>query len=152
MIDLAWFVPRALTDGVGRDDVELRNIPYREIPDLCAPASSPLLRRYFLFQSDQCDIYLHELLKSDNHRHFHDHPWAFTTILLTGDYVEHTPDGAHRRARGSILHRAAVWRHWIELERPVWTLVITGPHEREWGFWTDHGFTSWRNYGSTYCA
>lgn len=133
--------------GRERSDVLLSGLPWKEIIDECSPQSGPLLRRYYISRTAAQHVYLHHLLRSDNSRHCHDHPWSFTTVLLTDDYIEHTPDGACRRRRGTMLHRPARWLHWLELERPCWTLVFTGPRERDWGFMTEDGWVSHSRYG-----
>ena len=36
---------------------------------------------------------LHHILRGDDDREFHDHPFDFTSIILAGGYVEHRPGG-----------------------------------------------------------
>jgi hypothetical protein len=58
------------------------------------------------------------------------------------------------RKAGSIVFRRGVSRHRIEL--PIingglsycWTLFITGPRYREWGFWCPQGFVHWKKFTS----
>ena len=40
------------------------------------------------------DVRFHHLLTDDPQLDLHDHPWDFTTFLLTGGYREWTPDGS----------------------------------------------------------
>jgi hypothetical protein len=76
----------------------------------------------------------------------HDHPWSFTTFILAGGYVEEVytiaEDGSwsmevHHRRPGSSHHVQATHIHRIiELpEGECWTMVISGPNEREPHFW-----------------
>jgi hypothetical protein len=37
-------------------------------------------------------IKLHHILRSDEDRDCHDHPWSFLSIILAGGYFEHRPD------------------------------------------------------------
>lgn len=70
--------------------------------------------------------------------------------ILAGRYVEHTIDagGIHRR----VERRAGQWKlrgaraaHRIELvDGPCWTLFVTGPRLREWGFHCPQGWRHWR--------
>lgn len=99
-------------------------------------------------------VRLHHILKSDADPEPHDHPWHFWSILLRGSYVEYlyepTVPANHidtqirvpfmpRRVAADTLHR-------LQLMRPVWTLVITGPKIRDWGFQTDQGWMPWRQF------
>ena len=105
-------------------------------------------------------VYLHCFLRSDDDRALHDHPWFWCSILLRGGYTEHTI------ARGGIHHRrerrapsmkvSSPWRaHRVELFEipgapwvcsPTWTLFITGPRFREWGFHCPNGWVPWRKF------
>lgn len=127
------------------------------ISDECAtPELGPLLIRWHLLRlPGGRAIMLHCFLRSDNDRHYHDHPWAFRSFLLS-PYVEHMPvyewgipddyggpDMVYHRKRFSLLHRPANWRHWVETIQPLtWTLVYHGPRERQWGFVTERGWLS----------
>lgn len=131
--------------------------PERRVIMSCDASRGPLLTRYFLLRTRRLGIYLHHLQASDHDRALHDHPWPFISILLSGGYYEHTPSvdalGSERRWKrwGSILYRPALWRHRLELTRPTWTLVIRFQREREWGFYTPHGWQSWSEYGKEWC-
>lgn len=140
-------------DAFSGNAVEHRGrwLPYKEIADACAPQIGPLMIRYFLFRSRWVSIYIHHFLRSDNERHLHDHPWRFITVLLSGGYHENTPAGRFWRRRFSVLYRPAEWQHWVEVTRPVWTLVIRGPRRREWGFHTEKGLIDWKTYGQEWC-
>jgi hypothetical protein len=69
--------------------------------------------------------------------------------VLRGRYIEHNDDGTILRTAGSLAFRRATHRHIVELYQrighvhgrqvfipePCWTLIITGPTSRVWGFW-----------------
>lgn len=112
----------------------------------CSETLGPLLIRYKIFDSRYFGIFLHHLMRSDIERDKHDHPWSFLTILLTGEYVEHTLCGKKRYTQGSILWRAAEWQHALQLNKPMWTLVFVGPTRRPWGFHTKNGWQFWKTY------
>lgn len=149
VIDFGESALRALARSVACDGaagVMLANVPYRDIDVSTNPAIGPLLRRYYLLDAPGHHVYLHHLLRSDASRHLHDHPWPFTTILLTHGYREHTPNGTLEHARGAVLLRPAEWIHAIEIREPCWSLVITGPAVRAWGFLTPDGWIDHRKY------
>lgn len=104
------------------------------------------LRRWWVLpRNDYCNVYLHEFLHSDDDRALHDHPWASTSFIIEGRYIEHTPDGAFERNAGDVVTRAAEACHRVELypgERAV-TLFFTGPKVRDWGFACPKGWVPW---------
>jgi len=122
------------------------------------------LRRWWLVRRNGfLNIYLHQFIRSDDDRALHDHPWSNISILLTGRYKEVMPvnryDWVNKKDRNEKvkmrypfipIFRDANWIHRIELmkrkdgtEKPMWTLFITGPWRRPWGFWCHFG---WRYY------
>lgn len=137
--------------------------PHQTIP---ATDGRPYLQRWYLIPRNRIlNIYLHRFLASDDPT-LHDHPWPFLSWILARGYAEITPTGCRRRRRGSVAMRGADHRHRIVLPRdnsgreiPCLTLVVTGPHVRDWGFWcptTGSGpggerFIPWRQFGSGGC-
>lgn len=107
--------------------------------------NGPLLVRYILFRCAALGVYVHHLLRSDNDRALHDHPWPFVSIVLRGGYCEihdQTIDGepfVYWHSPGSVLVRPAEWRHRFCLTKPAWTLVIVGRRCRKWGFFVPDG-------------
>jgi hypothetical protein len=110
----------------------------------------PYLRRWWLIPRNRWfNVYLHQFLRSDDDRAQHDHPWCNVSILLRGQYLEHAQSGAPRlRRAGSVVFRRPTTRHIIELAAgECWTLFITGPTVREWGFWCEGTrFVPWRDF------
>lgn len=118
----------------------------RKPHQVSANAGQPYLLRYFLIKPNRsCNIYFHRFIGSDDPTSY-DHPWSFISICLRGSYVElDNHGGARRRSPGSVVFRPATWRHSVQLERnttehgateiPCSTVIITGPHRRNWGFW-----------------
>lgn len=97
---------------------------------------------------------LHHILRSDHDRHYHDHPMSFVSLILAGGYIEHRPHQAPRRcAPGSVVVRRAEDMHRLQLiGKDAWTLVLTGPVRRAWGFATESGwvhaaeYDAWRRW------
>lgn len=93
------------------------------------------------------NVYLHKIMRSDDDRALHDHPWLNCSILLRGSYREHTPCGAKVRTAGSIVFRRAVAAHRLEVvDGPIWTIFITGPVIRIWGFHCPKRWVPWREF------
>lgn len=118
---------------------------------------TPYLRRWWVIpRNRRFNLYLHHFMRSDDDRALHDHPWWNVSILLRGRYIEHFPDGTRRVRRAGRVYgpRKATDAHRIELFRdpttgqeiPVWTLFITGPVRRMWGFHCPNGWRHWREY------
>lgn len=149
---------------------------------------APYMRRWWVIPRNRFfNIYLHQILRDDDDRALHDHPWASCSVILRGGYIEWT--GTHARADGADLHkirkvrtpgmirfRRASAAHRLELHRkditlkewrkllrgsnietnaifrpgfqiiPAWTLFITGPKVREWGFHCPKGWKHWRDF------
>lgn len=126
-------------------------------PDFVIGGSdNPYLRRWWVIPRNRWfNIYLHEFLRSDDDRALHDHPWINLSIILKGCYREHKPGGVVKvrkpwrpLAPWRIVFRLPTAAHRVELidGLPVWTLFITGPRVREWGFWCPKGFVHWRDF------
>ena len=98
------------------------------------------------------NIYLHRFWHSDDDRALHDHPWFNLSYLLKGAYVEHTisAGGVHHARRyetGNVKFRLPWAAHRIEInEAPVWSLFVTGPVLRTWGFHCEKGWRPWQQF------
>lgn len=100
---------------------------------------------------------VHHILRSDDGRDFHDHPWPYLTIILRGGYWEVRPVLVDNvvsycvrtwHGPGSVLLRRA--NSWHRLELPegqtAWTLFCTGPKVQHWGFLVGRRKVGWREY------
>lgn len=131
-------------------------ISERREPDFVIGGSEhPYLLRYFLIPRNPIfNAFLHVFLRSDDDRALHDRPWPNCSIVLRGNMVEHTiaAGGIHKRRQlvaGTIRIRAlGSMAHRIEInEGPCYTLFLTGPRYREWGFHCpDAGWIHWRRF------
>jgi hypothetical protein len=112
--------------------------------------AAPYLRRWWIIPRNRWfNVYLHHFLRSDDDRALHDHPWWNVSILLRGEYLEHMPGGVVKRRRPGVpVLRSAEAAHRVELigGYPVWSLFITGPRIREWGFHCSKGWKHWRDF------
>lgn len=129
-----------------------RNI-YR--PDDVTGEPSLYLRRFYIVKTPWFEIMLHQFYMSDRGT-YHDHPWgSYGRILATG-YYEWLCDGIEKgepvnphkvfrkpgdwggRPAANATHNDPRSFHKVELapgtEGKVWTLFMTGPRVRDWGF------------------
>ena len=127
----------------------MRFVAGRREPDLVLEeqGSVYLMRWWVLPRNRWLNVYLHQFASSDESRALHDHPWAFNASwLLCGVYLEHTINrGGIHVARaleaGRFRLRIGAAPHRLELVSPrAWTLFVTGPAYRKWGFHCPHGF------------
>lgn len=114
---------------------------------------APYLRRHWLIPRNPVfNIYVHEFLRSDDDRALHTHPWLFNcSWLLDGNYREwfrwlgmlNFSD----RSVGDLKFRWGRAAHRVELTTGTcWTLFITGPRIRPWGFLCPQGFVHWEDF------
>lgn len=123
----------------------------------------PYMRRWALILG-LFSVRVHHFYRSDDDRAFHDHPWWFVTLVLKGGYTdvsqcpacegtgffEHrtrlsetpcpecggTGEKRDHLAAGSVRHRPALHQHTVRTyPGGVWTVIVTGPNVRTWGFW-----------------
>lgn len=116
---------------------------------------SPYLLRWHLLPRNRfLNVYLHYFMRSDDDRALHDHPWVNASILIDGNYTEHTIDagGIHKRTVRNAGDIKARWSgrhaHRIELTHgQCWTVFITGPRYRQWGFHCPRaGWRHWKDF------
>lgn len=132
-----------------------------------------ILRWWIIPRNRFFNVYLHNRLRDDDHRALHDHPWFNISIILKGGYSEIVPVCSslypddyriiHKdRKPGNIIFRRASSAHMLQLNRngsyngvwhriiPSWSIIITGPRVREWGFWcaspTGFRWVHWKEF------
>jgi hypothetical protein len=128
------------------------------------PGSVYMNRWYVIPRNRLFNIYLHQVLRSDDDRALHDHPWLNLSVVLKGGYREVMPASRPSndwpvppqwsvwRGPGSIVLRRPTAAHRLEID-PVaangetcWSLFVTGPNVRGWGFWCPRGWKPWREF------
>jgi hypothetical protein len=112
-----------------------------------------LLRWYVIPRNRYFNVYLHNFLRSDDDRALHDHPWPSVSLVLDGSFLEHEILAGGIRVRklrkaGDVVFRSARLAHRIEVidATPAWTLFITGPVLRKWGFHCPNGWVSYQDF------
>ena len=109
----------------------------------------PYMVRWFLIPRNRVvNAYLHQFLRSDDDRAMRDHPWYSLALLLDGRYIENDDRGSREYRAGNLRFRSATYRHQIELidGQHCWTLFLTGPRLRDWGFHCPWGWRHWREF------
>lgn len=110
-----------------RTKFRYKNIGWKEIGEE--------FTRFQLVKTRWFNIYLHRLSAPSWHPECHDHPWSFVAVLLKSGYLERTVKGDKRKYPGMILWRPATFAHNVITPYGVsWSLIITGPVARKWGF------------------
>ena len=115
------------------------------------------MRRWWLIPRNPfLNVYFH-VFEGPDEPVLHDHPWLNLSFVLKGSYFEYTPTRKddptelqrHVRKPGDLVLRGPRALHFIEPrgEGKVYTIFITGPRVREWGFLCpDRGWVHWKNY------
>lgn len=95
------------------------------------------------------NVRVHHILRADQDRDLHDHPWNARTIILRGWYVEERIDQVEiSRNTGSTATLNFGEYHRIDRVSPggVFTLFITGKYRGTWGFLVNGLKVQWRKY------
>lgn len=137
--------------------------------------ADPYMRRWWIIPRNKFfNIYMHHMLHDDDDRAPHDHPWWSLSLCLRGQIKEHRMFQPGMRA--PMNYRRSWWKFWTRfksvvwgepqtivkgdwkfrdqnyihrLELPLgdaWTLFLTGPTVRTWGFWCPKGFKPWKEF------
>lgn len=143
----------------------LLNLLFRRI-DVGGSEDPYMVRWHLIPRNKWMNVYLHQFLRDDDDRALHDHPWWFVSFLIWGRYDELLSDDGSKviyRNAPSIAYRPAEFKHRVvlpriitgvdfdgssvgvvrEIRKPAWTIIITGPKRRTWGFWCPKGFVPW---------
>lgn len=118
-------------------------------------------RRWRILATPWFNIYIHNILRSDEEAHPHDHPWNFLSFILKGGYSEEWlpfyEDTAFasgepmiksvRRPGTFVYHDAKDFHKLTLLKNSAWTLVFTfGKRRPTWGFQTEQGWIEHKAY------
>lgn len=128
---------------------------------LIGAQDNPMLMRWTLLRTPWFGLFVHYIYREDLDRLPHDHPWTFFSWVIRGWYVEeywpdsrHIGNGLHEMHWRQCRHRWSMRcfplraAHRItSVHGKVTTLVLVGPHRREFGFYLPLGtFIDWRDY------
>lgn len=136
-----------------------KKTPYINI----AKGDDVYMERYWLFNpldvETKCikyswipfSIRIHKILKEDQDRHMHDHPWDCRTFILKGQYLEERVDGVYARREGTTATIAFDDYHKIlhVYGDCVYTMFVTGKYKGVWGFLVDGIKIKYKEYLNT---
>lgn len=98
-------------------------------------------------------IRIHHILREDDARDMHDHPWDARTLILKGWYMEERMLGddwevEFLRKEGDTASLKFGEYHNIAMVSPggVWTMFFTWDYKGGWGFLVDGKKVPWREY------
>ena len=135
--------------------------PYTDI--MSPDGQDTYMRRWWLFNpypgSDQAalrkhawlpvSVRMHHIMRPDEDRHLHDHPWDARSILLTGWYSETREDGTRVRIAGdtyALKHGEFHRINDVDQVTGVMTIFITYRYRGTWGFKVAGKKVPWRTY------
>lgn len=109
-------------------------------------SDKPYLRRWVL-SLWLFSLRIHHWIGSDDQRCYHDHPWWFLTLILAGGYVDRSPTRRDILRPWSVRLRPAAHQHTVRVRpKGCWSLLLTGPDWRPWGFWVNGKFVKRNKY------
>lgn len=94
-------------------------------------------------------IRVHKWLHSDDLRHLHDHSWWYLTFIMKGHYTEFLEnDKVDFVTRFQFRYRPLGHKHAVSIDpfKGCWSILLTGPEKREWGFWVNGKFRKRNKY------
>ncbi len=124
----------------------------RRAPDFqIGGAVDPYLNRWWVIPRNRFfNIYLHQFIRDDDDRAEHDHPWWSLSWLMRGGLLEQVKGALRCIGEGQWTLRSAKMHHRLEvpekLRGKTWTLFITGPVIRGWGFHCPKAWVPWREF------
>ncbi|MFC5548162.1 hypothetical protein [Massilia aerilata] len=118
------------------------------------------MERYWLFNPYPADssgkgnllpsIRLHKIMRPDQDRHLHDHPWNARTFILRGWYLEEREGEFWDIERSEGETAALKFGEFHAITRVpecgVWTLFVTWRYRGTWGFLVNGKKVPWREY------
>lgn len=99
------------------------------------------------------NVYLHEIVRDDDDRALHDHPFPSMSIIIEGPLAEvrrtRRGDTIRHFEDGDIVFRTARATHRLFLPDyglPARTIFVIGPRVRRWGFFCKDGWVHWKQF------
>jgi hypothetical protein len=134
---------------------------FRRPPDfVIGGRANPYMQRWWMLPRNPVfNIYVHRILRPDDDRALHDHPWPWASYLVCGSYAEITarPNNKTSQPHGDLwltvygrgsfrVHRPRFAHRLVPRDGEVWTVFITGPKIRAWGFLCPDRWVHWRRF------
>lgn len=124
----------------------------RRTPDLqIGGSANPYMNRWYIIPRNPVfNIYLHQFMRDDEDRALHDHPWFSLSIMLRGKFSEIMHDFVRGVRAGDFVFRSPWHAHRLVVQPDqrgnTWTIFITGPRMRQWGFHCPGKWVHWREF------
>jgi hypothetical protein len=120
----------------------------REPDDLVGPPGRPFMKRWYIIPRNPVfNIYLHEFV-NDDYDVPHSHPWWSLSFILKGSYLEHVNGQRKVREKWGLVLRRPETFHRIQYLERCWSIFLTGPRLKKWGFQTPNGYVDSETYKS----
>lgn len=128
------------------------------------------MKRWWLIPRNRLfNVYLHCMLGDDD-AVMHDHMYASLSLVLTRGLGEKYCRDPRREfffeqdlgtgnwdrrsywvqsrsfQAGDVIYRSRHFAHQLLVESPAWTIFVTGPRLKEWGFWCPRGWKHFKDY------
>ena len=102
----------------------------------------------WVFETKWFSVRLHKWMGPDDLRNLHDHPWDYWAMVIKGGYTERLEDlNFYWMLPWKPVYRKAERKHAVEpFTYPTWSILLTGPEKREWGFWVKGKFRKRNKY------
>lgn len=130
----------------------LFSLTYNKILDF--DGKKDYLHRWSLWLPFGLSLKIHKIVRPDNDRCEHDHPWWFVRVILHGGYAE--------LIKGKVYNRLP-WRPWAFwriypclpsfqhkilrlFKESNYSLVLCGRNKGSWGFITKKGWIPWQQF------
>lgn len=129
-----------------------RILTFKTIKDMSG--KKDYLHRWSLWFPGGISLKLHKIVRTDEDRCEHDHPWWFIRVILAGGYVESINGKPFARkpwrpwAFWRIYPCLPSFKHRI-IKLPAgsnWSLVLCGKSRGYWGFYTKAGWMPWQKF------
>lgn len=143
-----WLLPKMIALSEGRkSDFDIINGEDKEV----------YLRRWWIIPRNPfMNVYLHNMLHDDGDV-LHDHMYVSVSLVLDYGLQEVyclDPESGfielRKRCRtfeqGQVVFRSSRMAHQLLVRRPTWTIFVTGPRIKSWGFWCPKGWKEWKEY------
>ncbi len=110
-------------------------------------------KRWRIIETRWFNLYIHRIYQADRDYSMHNHPWWFISMVLWGKYIEKymkdrnqpcvfarlSPKSKFRTRSawyGPIFSSIQTFHTIYSVDKPVTTLVLTGPYRKQsWGYW-----------------
>lgn len=110
--------------------------------------------RWSLWLPFGLSLKIHKIVRPDNDRCEHDHPWWFVRVILYGGYLEVVKGQKHNRlpwrpwAFWRVYPCLPSFQHKITRlhKKANWSLVLCGRNKGYWGFITKKGWIHWKKF------